>query len=679
MASIDAALDKAKERLEALKSELNYHGHRYYVLDAPEVPDAEYDRLFHELKALEETYPDLISSDSPTQRVGGVPVSDFASIKHEIPMLSLGNVFDADELITFDERVKDRLKSDSEIEYACEPKYDGIAVSLLYKNGLLERGATRGDGQTGEDITQNVRTIGSIPMRLLGSGYPKTLEVRGEIYMPRDGFNALNKKAIEREEKTFVNPRNAAAGSLRQKDSAVTATRPLEMCAYNVGWYDDGELPPTHLEILSRLGDWGFLVSNFRRNAQGIAECIEYIDYLGRERMSMPFDIDGIVFKVNDIEIQQTLGFISRAPRWAMAYKFPAQEEMTLLNDVKYQVGRTGAITPVAKVEPVFVGGVTVSNVTLHNRDEIERLDLHVGDTVIVRRAGDVIPQIVSVVESKRVDGAIPVSFPDCCPVCGSPISTKEGEVIYRCSGGIVCEAQGKEAIKHFASRNAMDIDGLGDKIVEQLVDEKFIHSIADLYSLQKDALVGLERMGQKSVENLLTAIDSSKSTTLARFLFALGIREVGQTTGRNLAQAFGSLNKIRGASLEDLQAVNDIGPIAANYVVEFFAQEKNNIIVDTLLAEGICWDDVVVPAIEVQPLLGKTYVLTGTLETMTRDEGKEKLQSLGAKVSGSVSSKTHCLIAGPGAGSKLAKAESLNIEILDEGAFVELLAEYGG
>ncbi len=679
MAAIDAALDKAKEHLEALKTELNYHGHRYYVLDAPEVPDAEYDRLFNELKALEETFPDMITSDSPTQRVGGAPISDFASIKHEIPMLSLGNVFDPEELIAFDERVKDRLKLDREIKYACEPKYDGIAVSLLYENGLLERGATRGDGQTGEDITQNVRTIGSIPMRLLGSGYPQTLEVRGEIYMPREGFNTLNKKAIEREEKIFVNPRNAAAGSLRQKDSAVTATRPLEMCAYNVGWYDGGELPSTHLDILSRLGEWGFLVSTFRREAKGISECIDYIDYLGGQRASMPFDIDGIVFKVNDIEIQQTLGFISRAPRWAMAYKFPAQEEMTLLNDVKYQVGRTGAITPVAKVEPVFVGGVTVSNVTLHNRDEIERLGLHMGDTVIVRRAGDVIPQIVSVVESKRVEGAVPVSFPDCCPVCGSSVSTKEGEVIFRCSGGIVCEAQGKEAIKHFASRNAMDIDGLGDKIVEQLVDEKFIHSIADLYSLEESALVGLERMGEKSVENLLSAIEVSKNTTLARFLFALGIREVGQTTGRNLAQSFGALDSIRKASLEDLQAVNDIGPIAAKNVVDFFAHEKNNLMVDTLIAKGVRWDDVIVPAKDALPLLGKTYVLTGTLETMTRVEGKEKLQSLGAKVSGSVSSKTHCLIAGPGAGSKLAKAESLNVEILDEDAFVGLLAEYGG
>lgn len=669
------AIDEAMERLEALKTQLNYHGHRYYVLDDPEVPDAEYDRLFQQLNALEETYPDLVTSDSPTQRVGGAPIDEFSSVKHEMPMLSLGNAFSADELRAFDERIKDRLKSEDSVEYACEPKYDGIAVSLLYKNGVLERGATRGDGQTGEDITQNVRTIGSIPMRLRGAGYPKTLEVRGEIYMPLKGFEALNQKARAAEEKIFVNPRNAAAGSLRQKDSAVTATRPLEMCAYNVGWHEDGDLPATHLDILSKLGEWGFLVSDYRREAQGIEKCIEYYQSMSEQRASMPFDIDGIVFKVNNIALQQDLGFVSRAPRWAIAYKFPAQEEITVLKEVKYQVGRTGAITPVAKVEPVFVGGVTVSNVTLHNRDEIERLNLHMGDTVIVRRAGDVIPQIVSVVESKRVADAVPVSFPEHCPVCDSPISTKEGEVIFRCSGGIVCEAQGKEAIKHFASRNAMDIDGLGDKIVEQLVDEGLIHSIADLYALNREALLGLERMGEKSVDNLLAAIDTSKNTTLARFLFSLGIREVGQTTGRNLAQAFGSLDRLRAGSIEDLQAVDDIGPIAASNVVEFFAQEQNNKIVDTLVASGIHWEDIIVAVKASLPLQGKTYVLTGSLETMSREEGKEKLQALGAKVSGSVSKKTHCLIAGPGAGSKLTKAESLEITIMDEQEFIDMLA----
>ncbi len=672
-----AAIDDVIERLEALKQQLNYHGHRYYVLDDPEIPDAEYDRLFQELSSLEKSHPDLITSDSPSQRVGAAPVSEFDSVKHEVSMLSLGNAFSAEELIAFDERVRDRLKTDEMIKYACEPKYDGIAISLLYKNGVLIRGATRGDGETGEDITQNVRTIGSIPLRLLGAGYPEMLEVRGEIYMPHKGFNYLNQQVVEAGDKAFVNPRNAAAGSLRQKDSSVTAKRPLEMCGYSVGWYENGVLPTTHFDILSKLSDWGFFISAYRREAQGIDECLAYYEYLGEERSKMPFDIDGIVYKVNSLELQEKLGKVSRAPRWAIAYKFPAQEEMTVLNDVKYQVGRTGAITPVAKVEPVFVGGVTVSNVTLHNRDEIDRLGLHIGDTVIVRRAGDVIPQIISVIISKRPTDAVPVGFPSNCPVCNSPLSVKEGEVVSRCGGGIVCEAQTKEAIKHFASRNAMDIDGLGDKIVEQFVDEGLIHSVADLYALKKEMLVKLERMGEKSVDNLLNAIEASKASTLARFLFSLGIREVGQTTARNLARAFGSLSSLRGATTEALQAVDDIGPIAASYVVDFFAQEQNNNIVDALVAAGVHWEDVVLPAETEQPLAGKTYVLTGTLETMTRDEGKEKLQALGAKVSGSVSAKTHCVVAGPGAGSKLAKAESLNIDILDEQGFVAMLEEF--
>ncbi len=672
-----AASPDVIERLESLKRQLNYHGHRYYVLDDPEIPDAEYDRLFHELKSIEDTYPELLSDDSPTQRVGAAPINEFTSVTHEAPMLSLGNVFSPEEFKAFDERVKERLKTDDIIEYACEPKYDGIAVSLLYKNGTLVRGATRGDGETGEDITKNVRTIGSIPMRLMGSSFPEMLEVRGEIYMPHKGFNALNQKAMDAGEKTFANPRNAAAGSLRQKDSGVTATRPLVMCAYSVGWHENGYLPSTHLDILSKLSDWGFFVSAYREDAMGVDACLEYYEDLSNKRDGLPFDIDGIVYKVNDLAQQETLGFVSRAPRWAIAYKFPAQEEMTVLNEVKFQVGRTGAITPVAKVEPVFVGGVTVSNITLHNRDEIERLGVKVHDTVIVRRAGDVIPQVVSVVESKRPDSAVAIEFPSECPVCHSPVHTKEGEVVSRCSGGIVCEAQRKEAIKHFASRNAMDIEGLGDKIVEQLVDEGIIHSIADLFSLQKDTLTKLERMGEKSASNLLEAIEESKNTTLARFLFSLGIREVGQTTARNLAQAFGSLDALRNASDEGLQAVDDIGPVAASYVVEFFAQSQNAGIVDALVSAGIQWEDVVVPLQEELPLKGKTYVLTGSLETMTREDGKEKLQALGAKVSGSVSAKTDCVVAGPGAGSKLAKAESLGVAVIDEQAFIALLREH--
>lgn len=672
-----AASPDVIERLESLKRQLTYHGHRYYVLDDPEIPDAEYDRMFNELKAIEEAHPELATEDSPTQRVGAPPVDAFTSVTHEVPMLSLGNAFGPDELRAFDERIRERLKIDDEIEYACEPKYDGIAISLLYKNGTLVRGATRGDGETGEDITQNVRTIGSIPMRLLNGAYPELLEVRGEIYMPHKGFNELNQTAAEAGEKTFANPRNAAAGSLRQKDSSVTATRPLVMCAYSVGWYENGNMPTTHLDILSKLSDWGFFVSAYRKDAVGVEECIAYYEDLAKKRDALPFDIDGIVYKVNDLQLQETLGFVSRAPRWAIAYKFPAQEELTVLNDVKFQVGRTGAITPVAKVDPVFVGGVTVSNVTLHNRDEIERLGLKINDTIIVRRAGDVIPQVVSVVESKRPDNAEAIVFPSECPVCSSPVHTKDGEVVSRCSGGIVCEAQRKEAIKHFTSRNAMDIEGLGDKIVEQLVDEGLIHSIADLYSLQKGVLVNLERMGEKSVDNLLAAIEESKDTTLARFLFSLGIREVGQTTARNLAQAFGSLEKLRAATEEDLQAVDDIGPVAANFVVEFFSQPQNIEIVEALITAGIHWDDVIVPKAEELPLKGKTYVLTGTLEAMTREEGKEKLQALGAKVAGSVSAKTDCVVAGPGAGSKLTKAESLNIPVIDEQGLIALLEEH--
>ncbi len=664
------------ERLEHLRSQLNYHGHRYYVLDDPEIPDAEYDRLFQALIALESEHPELITSDSPTQRVGAAPIDAFASVKHEVPMLSLDNVFDEEGLRAFDTRIKDRLKTEAPIAYACEPKYDGIAVSLFYQDGVLQRGATRGDGQTGEDITQNVRTIGSIPMRLNGEGYPRAMEVRGEIYLPHKGFHALNETAQKNGDKIFANPRNAAAGSLRQKDPSVTASRPLAMCAYSVGWHEEGELPDTHLEILAKLADWGFLVSAYRRSAEGIDDCVTYYRYLGDERDSLPFDIDGIVFKVNDLALQEQLGFVSRAPRWAIAYKFPAQEALTQLNDVKFQVGRTGAITPVAKVAPVVVGGVTVSNVTLHNSDEIERLDLHLGDTVVVRRAGDVIPQVVSVVKSKRVKGAQAVSFPTTCPVCDSPIAKKEGEVAFRCSGGIVCGAQRKEAIKHFASRNSMDIEGLGDKIVEQLVDEGLIQSIADIYTLDRAALIPLERMGEKSVDNLLAAIEASKHTTLGRFLFALGVREVGQTTARNLAQHFGALEALRQADEETLQGVTDIGPVAAGFIVEFFAQQQNNQIVDALLEAGIEWEVIAPKSQDELPLAGRTYVLTGTLETMTRDEGKERLQAFGAKVSGSVSAKTHCVVAGPGAGSKLSKAESLGVEVIDEAAFVTLLAE---
>lgn len=669
-----AAPADAVERHNELKSTLNHHNHQYYVLDEPEIPDAEYDRLFQELKKLESEYEELVSPDSPSQRVGAAPLSAFDTVQHEMPMLSLDNAFSADDLRAFDKRIRDRLKSTDDIEYACEPKYDGIAISLLYRDGILVRGATRGDGETGEDITQNVKTIGTVPLKLNAEDVPSLLEVRGEIYMPHRGFEKFNQQALAKGEKVFVNPRNAASGSLRQLDPKITAKRPLVLCVYSIGVVDGGEMPTQHSGILDKLGEWGFHVNEQRRVAKNIDACLDYYDYLEDLRPRLPFDIDGIVFKVNSIDLQQQLGFVSRAPRWAIAHKFPAQEEVTLLREVEFQVGRTGAITPVAKLEPVFVGGVTVSNATLHNKDEINRLQVKVGDTVVIRRAGDVIPQVVSVVMSKRPADARDIVFPETCPVCGSPVAAKEGEAVYRCDGGIVCEAQRKEAIKHFASRHALDIDGLGDKIVEQLVDKELVHSVADLFTLSHKDIADLERMGSKSAENLLGALEKSKQTTLARFIYALGIREVGQATAKNLALHFGNLSSLRKASFEELQSVTDIGPVVAGFIVEFFQQDQNNEVVDALVNVGVAWPDVEVK--QEQPLKGRTYVLTGTLEKMTREEAKEILESFGAKVSGSVSAKTYCVVAGPGAGSKLTKAQDLGIDVIDEDGFIAFVEE---
>lgn len=665
------------DRVEQLKTELTEHNYRYYVLDDPDIPDAEYDRLFHELKKIETDYPELLTPDSPTQRVGATPLTQFDSVAHELPMLSLDNAFSSEDMASFDKRVRDRLKNVDTIEYVCEPKYDGIAVSLLYENGVLVRGATRGDGTTGEDITQNVKTIGSIPLRLRHSGHPERLEVRGEIYITKQGFEKLNQNAVEKGEKTFANPRNAAAGSLRQLDSSITASRPLTMCAYSVGLVEGGTMPDNHWGMLQQLSDWGFLTSPETALASGAEQCDAFYDQLEQKRAGLPYDIDGIVYKVNNLALQERLGFVSRAPRWAIARKFPAQEEMTLLKAVEFQVGRTGAVTPVARLEPVFVGGVTVSNATLHNRDEIERLGVKIGDTVIIRRAGDVIPQVASVVLSKRPSDVQDIVFPCACPVCGSPVETIEGEAVARCTGGLVCEAQRKEAIKHYASRKAMDIDGLGDKLVEQLVDAKLITSVADLYNLAQDDVAKLERMGNKSAENLINGINASKATTLARFIYSLGIREVGEATARNLALHFGSLDALKQASAEQLQEVDDIGPVVAHFVEEFFQQEINLQIVDQILAAGVNWEQEQAKSVSELPLNGKTYVLTGTLESMSRSEGKERLQALGAKVSGSVSAKTDCVIAGPGAGSKLKKAQELGIEVLDEDQFVDLLKRY--
>lgn len=648
------------------------------MLDAPSVPDALYDRTFHELLTLEAAHPELVTPESPTQRVGAAPLAKFEQIRHELPMLSLENAFDTQDMADFNRRLLERLDDDIQsLEYVCEPKLDGIAVSLLYENGLLMRGATRGDGTTGEDITHNVRTIGSVPLQLQGGGIPAVLEVRGEIYMPREGFEMLNEKARAAGEKPFVNPRNAAAGSLRQLDPRLTAQRPLQMCCYSVGRVEGGSLPPKHADILSLLGEWGLRINSEMAVVEGVDACNAYYEQLALKRDALPYDIDGIVFKVNALDLQEKLGFVSRAPRWAIARKFPAQEEVTRLLDVEFQVGRTGAVTPVARLEPVFVGGVTVSNATLHNNDEIERLGVNIGDTVVVRRAGDVIPQIVSVVESERPKGAQAVAFPDACPVCQSPLEREEGEAVVRCTGGLVCAAQLKAAIKHFASRRAMDIEGLGDKLVEQLVDEDVVANVADLYQLKRERLLELERLGEKSADNLLAAIESSKSITLARFIFALGIREVGESTARNLAAHFGRWDRLSEASEQSLLGVDDVGPIVADHLLQFFHSPQAMQVVDALFSAGVSPQEVVIDQRE-QPLSDQVWVVTGKLEAFSRDDAKAHLQSLGAKVAGSVSAKTTCLVAGPGAGSKLKKAQELDITVIDEEALLAMLREHG-
>ena len=667
--------EEVHQRYQRLKSELNQHNHAYYVLDDPSVPDSQYDRLMRELQAIEQQYSELRTSDSPSQRVGGMALDSFSQVKHEVPMLSLDNAFSDAEMSDFERRIKDRinLNEDQNITYACEPKLDGVAVSLIYENGLLIRGATRGDGSVGEDITANVRTIKSIPLRLQGNSFPELLEVRGEIYMPRAGFNAFNKKARETGEKPFVNPRNAAAGSLRQLDSKITATRPLEMCAYSVGQYQGNQKPDSHFAILKLLGSLGFKINQHIKQVEGIDACEVYYQQLASLRDKLDYDIDGIVYKVNDFKLQQRLGFVAKAPRWAIARKFPAQEELTRLLDVEFQVGRTGAVTPVARLEPVFVGGVTVGNATLHNADEINRLGVCIGDTVIVRRAGDVIPQIVKAVLDKRPQGAQPIIFPERCPVCQSSVKRTEGEAVARCTGGLFCGAQTKEAIKHYASRKAMDIDGLGDKLVDALVDHDLIYSVADLYELKLEKLVNLERMAQKSAENLLNSIEASKQTTLPKFLYSLGVREVGEATAQTLANNFGTLDAVIAATAEQLLEVEDVGPVVAGHIVDFFRNPDNLSIVYALRNSGVRWKDIDQTA-QALPLKGQTWVLTGTLETMSRAEAKDRLQQFGAKVAGSVSAKTHAVVAGPGAGSKLNKAQALDIQVLTEESLIDFL-----
>ena len=667
-----------RKRVDSLRATLEDHNYYYYVLDDPRIPDAEYDRLFRELQKLEAEHPELATEDSPTRRVGSSAETSFEEVTHRLPMLSLDNAFSEDELRDFDRRVRDRLGEDGTIEYVCEPKLDGLAVSLHYENGTLTRAATRGDGYTGEDITANIRTIPSVPLKLRGSGYPDLVEVRGEVYMPRAGFEKLNERLAEQGEKTFVNPRNAAAGSLRQKKSTVTAKRPLELCAYSMAVTDETVLPETHWDSLQLVRGWGFRINPEMRKAEGVEACLDAYNELMAKRDSLPYEIDGIVFKVNRLDFQQELGFVSRAPRWAIAHKFPAQEELTVIEDVEFQVGRTGAVTPVARLKPVFVGGVTVSNATLHNMDEIRRLDVHIGDTVFIRRAGDVIPQVVKVVPEKRPAKAPMVKMPEHCPVCGSDIVQIEGEAVARCSGGLYCPAQRKEAIRHYASRKAMDIEGLGDRLIEVLVDEGMVSTVADLYRLTKFQIASLERMGDKSAANLVAAIDRSRAPVLWRFLYALGIREVGEATAKGLAAHFGTLEAISEADEETLQTVPDVGPIVAGHIRSFFDQPHNQETLAALKEAGVTWQEEQVLSADEQPLNGQTWVLTGTLSGMTRDQAKEKLEQLGAKVAGSVSKKTACVVAGEAAGSKLAKAEQLGVPVLDEEGLANLLREHG-
>ena len=667
---------KIQNQAADLRDQLQYHNHRYYVLDDPEVPDAEYDRLFRELQKLESTHPSLITPDSPTQRVGALPLPSFEEVEHAIPMLSLGNAFSEEEVKNFGKRISDRL-SVTNIQFVAEPKLDGLAISLLYEDGLLVRAATRGDSVTGEDVTQNVRTIHSVPLRLVGDNYPRLLEVRGEVYMPKAGFESLNKRQKQNDEKLFANPRNAAAGSLRQLDSKITATRPLAIFCYGVGQVADKKMPGRHSEILECIKTWGLRVCPEIKVVRGMDECLAYFRHISEQRNSLPYEIDGVVYKVNKIDQQETLGFVSRAPRWAIAHKFPAQEELTTLLAIDVQVGRTGAVTPVARLKPVEVGGVTVTNATLHNQDEIERMDVRVGDTVVVYRAGDVIPKVASVVKSRRPKKTRKYKMPTHCPECGSELVRIEGEAVWRCSGGLYCPAQRKEAIKHFASRRAMDIEGLGDKLVDQLVDAGLINDVADLYTLKLEELAGLERMAEKSAKNLIAALEFSKSTTLAKFIYSLGIREVGEATGLNLANHFGRLESVESASTETLLEVADVGPVVASNIVTFFQQSHNLDVIKKLRKAKVNWPDVEVIDAGTLPMAGKIVVLTGTLTEMTRNDAKEKLQQLGAKVAGSVSKKTDLVVAGEAAGSKLDKAESLSIDVINEKDFIKLLKSF--
>ena len=676
------------ERAAALRAQLQHHAHLYYTLDAPELPDAEYDRLFQELQALEEAFPELRTPDSPTQRILGQILPGFATVRHAVPMLSIRTETDteASGAVAFDVRVRKELglsPADPAVQYEAELKFDGLAVSLRYEQGVLLQGATRGDGETGEDVTQNIRTLRQIPLRLQGDAVPAVLEVRGEVFMRRDDFEALNERQREkiaagaRNEKTFVNPRNAAAGALRQLDPAIAASRPLSFYAYGYGEVQGWEaMPETHSGILDALMQFGLPVSSHRTVAAGAPELVEFHKQIAALRDSLPFDIDGVVYKVNDLALQKRLGFVSREPRWAVAHKYPAQEQLTTVQAIDVQVGRTGKLTPVAKLAPVFVGGVTVTNATLHNEEEARRKDVRVGDTVVVRRAGDVIPEVVSVVLDRRPEGTVPFSMPDACPVCGSAVGREEGEVDTRCTAGLFCSAQRKQAVLHFAQRRAMDIENLGEKLVDQLVEGGLIHSLPDLYELKLETLARLDRMAEKSAQNLLDGLEKSRHTTLARFIYGLGIRHVGETTAKDLARHFGRLDALLAADEQALLQVPDVGPVVASSIRHFLEEPHNREVIERLRAHGVTWpeSDGAVDSMAPQPLAGKTFVLTGTLPNMGRDEAKELLEAAGAKVAGSVSKKTDYVVAGAEAGSKLEKAQALGVAVLDEAGMLELL-----
>jgi len=663
-----------RQRVERLRAEIDRHNHRYHVLDDPEIPDSEYDRLLTELRDLERKHPALVVPESPTQRVGGAPVEAFAQVRHHTPMLSLDNAFTPEEVVAFDRRVRERLETEKEISYACEPKLDGLAVSLTYRNGALEIAATRGDGSVGEDVTHNIRTIQSVPLRLTGKSVPGILEVRGEVFMSIAGFKEMNRRAIEKGEKVFVNPRNAAAGSLRQLDPRLAASRPLEIFFYGAGVVENGKLPGRHSAVLEMLRGLGLRTSPESRIVEGVDGLLAYYDEIGRRRDKLNYQIDGVVYKVDSLDQQRELGFVARAPRWAIAHKFPAEEAMTRVRAIEWQVGRTGALTPVARLDPIFVGGATVANATLHNFDELQRKDVRVGDTIVLRRAGDVIPEVVRVIMEKRPARTVLVRLPDRCPVCGSDVEREEGESVARCTGALVCPAQLKESLRHFASRRAMDIEGLGSKLVDQLVDQGLAKNAANLYRLTASQFAELDRMGDKSAEKLVKSLERSNETTFGRFLFALGIRDVGEATADSLARHFRTLEALRSSSVAEIEEVPDVGPVTSAHVHAFISEARNAKVINELIALGVRWPEIPASRSRSKDLEGQSFVLTGRLSSMSRDDAGDLVRELGGTVAGSVSKKTDFVVVGEDAGSKLMKATELGIKILDEDEFLKLV-----